>query len=54
MHGGVVAGLGLLAMYTLGEALNKKPFKYYLITTIVCPLVLFINPYGVEFVKDPM
>lgn len=51
MHGGVVAGLGLLAMYTLGEALNKKPFKYYLITTIVCPLVLFINPYGVEFVK---
>ena len=51
MHGGVVAGLGLLAMYTLGEALNKKPFKHYLITTIVCPLVLFINPYGVEFVK---
>ena len=51
MHGGVVSGLGLLAMYTLGEALNKKPFKYYLITTIVCPLMLFINPYGVEFVK---
>lgn len=50
-HGGVVAGLGLLAMYALGEALNKKPFKYYLIATIICPLMLFINPYGVEFVK---
>lgn len=51
MHGGVVSGLGLLAMYTLGEALNKKPFKHYLIATIVCPLMLFINPYGVDFVK---
>jgi len=51
MHGGVVAGLGLLAMYTLGEALNRKPFKHYLITTIICPLMLFINPYGIEFVK---
>lgn len=51
MHGGVVSGLGLLAMYTLGEALNKKPFKHYLIATIICPLMLFINPYGVDFVK---
>lgn len=51
MHGGVVSGLGLLAMYTLGEALNKKPFKHYLIATIICPLMLFINPYGVDFIK---
>lgn len=51
MHGGVVSGLGLLAMYTIGEALNKKSFKYYLMTTLVCPLMLFINPYGIEFVK---
>lgn len=51
MHGGVVSGLGLLVMYTIGEALNKKTFKYYLITAIICPLMLFINPYGIEFVK---
>ena len=51
MHGGVVSGLGLLVMYTLGEALNKRPFKYYLITTLICPLMLFINPYGTDFVK---
>lgn len=50
VHGGVVSGLGLLAMYTIGEALNKKPFKHYLIATIICPLMLFINPYGIEFV----
>ena len=51
MHGGVVSGLGLLVMYTLGEALNKRPFKHYLIATVICPLMLFINPYGVDFVK---
>lgn len=51
MHGGVVSGLGLLVMYTIGEALNKKNFKYYLIASLICPLMLFINPYGVEFVK---
>lgn len=51
MHGGVVSGLGLLALYTIGEALNKKPFKHYLITALICPLMLFINPYGVDFVK---
>ena len=51
MHGGVVSGLGLLGLYTIGEALNKKPFKNYLIATLICPLMLFINPYGIEFVK---
>ena len=51
MHGGVVSGLGLLVLYTIGEALNEKPFKYYFIAAIICPCMLFINPYGIEFVK---
>lgn len=51
MHGGVVSGLGLLAMYTLGEILNKKSFKHFLIVTCICPLTLFVNPYGIEYVK---
>lgn len=51
MHGGVVSGLGLLVLYTIGELLNKKPFKHYLIASVICPLMLFINPYGIEFVK---
>ncbi len=51
MHGGVVSGLGVLLMYTIGEALSKKTFKYYLITALICPLMVFINPYGIGFVK---
>ncbi len=38
IHGGVVAGLGLTAMYAVGELLNKKPFKKYLITLAVSSL----------------
>ncbi len=51
IHGGVVAGLGLTAMYALGEFLNKKPFKKYLITLAVSCLVLFINPWGYDYIK---
>ena len=51
IHGGVVSGIGLLVMYTIGEALNKKSFKGYLITFIISSLTLFINPWGYEYVK---
>ncbi len=50
-HGGCVAGLGVLAIYSLGEALNKKPFKKYIFTLFACFLVMFINPYGIDYVK---
>lgn len=50
MHGGVCSGLGLLILYAIGEALNKKPFKWYLITALTCFAVLFINPYGYKYV----
>lgn len=51
IHGGVVAGLGLTLMYALGEFLNKKPFKNYLITFGISSLVLFINPWGYDYIK---
>lgn len=51
IHGGVVSGIGLLVMYTIGEALNKKSFKEYLITFIISALTLFINPWGYEYVQ---
>ncbi len=51
VHGGVVAGLGLLLMYSAGEFLNKKPFKKYLITFIVSGFILFINPWGFDYIK---
>lgn len=51
IHGGVVSGLGLLAMYAVGEFLNRKPYIKYLITLAVCFPVLFINPWGYDYIK---
>ena len=51
IHGGCMAGLGLIGLYIAGEFLNKKPVKYYIICLAVCTAVLFINPYGFEYVK---
>ena len=51
IHGGVVAGLGLIFMYALGEFLNKKPYAKYLITLTVSLPLLLINPWGYSYVK---
>lgn len=46
MHGGFLAGLGLLFLYMIGEFLNKKNFIKYAGALILSLLVTFINPYG--------
>ena len=51
IHGGVVAGIGLLCMYALGEFLNKKPFMQYIYTLIASCAALFINPWGYDYIK---
>ncbi len=51
IHGGCLSGLGLIVLYIIGEYLNKKPVKKYIITLIFCICALFINPYGIEYVK---
>lgn len=51
VHGGCVSLLGLLFMYALGEYINKKAYKYYIYTLIACIAFMFINPYGIEYVK---
>jgi hypothetical protein len=51
IHGGCISGIGLLGIYTVGEFLNKKSFKEYIFTAIGCVIALFINPYGIEYVK---
>lgn len=50
-HGGCLSGLGLILIYAVGEFLNKKKPIPYLITLIVSSIVLFVNPYGFEYVK---
>lgn len=51
IHGGVVAGLGLIGMFALGEFLNKKPVKKYILTIISSIAVMFINPWGYDYIK---
>lgn len=49
MHGGFVSGVGLLSIYGIGEFLNKKPYKKYIITLIPTVLITLINPYGINY-----
>lgn len=49
VHGGVVSGIGLIAMYLVGAILGKKPWKKYLGILITSGLFLIINPYGVKY-----
>lgn len=51
VHGGCVSGIGLLLIYAIGEFLNKKPYKNYLLTSLGCVLAMFINPYGFDYLK---
>ena len=49
LHGGCVAGIGLISLYIIGEFLNKKPVKKYIYALISTILVLPINPWGFEY-----
>lgn len=52
MHGGFLAGFGLLAFYAAGEFLNKKNYlKYIGIIALSLPFV-FINPYGIKYLTS--
>ncbi len=51
MHGGCVSLLGILFIYAAGEFLNKQKFSYYIYALLACISVMFINPYGKEFVE---
>ena len=49
LHGGVVSGLGIIFMYSVGEMLSGCPFKKYLITLAFSLPLLIINPYGIKY-----
>ena len=49
LHGGFVLGIVLILLFALGEKLNNKPIKPYLLTFFVSNLTSFINPYGMKY-----
>lgn len=51
LHGGVVAGIGLILLYIIGEFLNRKPVKKYIITLLISIPLLIINPWGFDYIK---
>ena len=51
LHGGIVAGLGLIGIYTVGSVLEKKEWKRYFYALVLSFISLIINPYGVVYLK---
>jgi hypothetical protein len=49
LHGGFVVGLGLLAIYGLGEALARRQYWPYLAALLAATLATLINPYGLDY-----
>ena len=49
LHGGFLAGLGLIFLYALGEALSRRPFRPYLVWFLMAGLATLINPYGLKY-----
>lgn len=51
VHGGCIAGVGVLFLYIIGEILNKKPVKHLVVSLFFVCLVFLINPWGIDYVK---
>ncbi|OGR30103.1 MAG: hypothetical protein A2139_11700 [Desulfobacca sp. RBG_16_60_12] len=49
LHGGFLAGLGLIFLYAVGEAWSRRPFRPYLVWFLVAGLATLINPYGLKY-----
>jgi hypothetical protein len=49
LHGGFLAGLGLIFLYGLGEALSRRPFFPYGGILALTGLATLINPYGLKY-----
>lgn len=49
LHGGFLAGLGLIAIYAFGEFIGRRPSLAYFLAGLAAALVSLINPYGVVY-----
>lgn len=49
LHGGFLAGLGIVALFAVGEAVSKRKFFPYTIVFAACAASTLINPYGVKY-----
>ncbi len=49
LHGGFLAGLGLIAIYTVGETFSRRMWWPYLVAFLISCLSTLLNPYGIEY-----
>ncbi len=49
LHGGFLAGLGIIAIYIIGEALSRRTWWPYLLVLLLSALSTLVNPYGVDY-----
>lgn len=49
LHGGVVAGLGLIFIYLICAFFTKKPWKNLFAVLTTSAIALIINPYGIKY-----
>jgi hypothetical protein len=49
VHGGFLAGLGILALYAAGERLSGRSARPYVLILIVSTIATLINPYGIDY-----
>ncbi len=49
LHGGFLAGLGIIAIYIVGEAFSGRTWWPYLVVFLLSVLSTLINPYGVDY-----
>lgn len=49
LHGGFVAGLGLIALYAVGEGIVNHRFVPHIVVLLVATAATLINPYGFDY-----
>lgn len=49
LHGGFLSGLGLIALYAVGEGLSRRPLLPYAATLGAAGLATLLNPYGLTY-----
>jgi len=49
LHGGFIAGLGLIALYAVGEFFARRPYLPYVLIFLAAVLATLVNPYGVAY-----
>jgi hypothetical protein len=49
LHGGFVAGIGLISLYAIGEGLAGRKYAPIIAAGIIAAAATIINPYGIEY-----